>query len=87
MKWRSLCTLVALFYAYGHPIFDAYRPIVLNEPFHEFHTAVGTIAMDYGTQVMLPMRPLFENRYNQVERAVASASIRVNTRPDSSDIK
>jgi hypothetical protein len=77
MKWRSLCTLVALFYVYGHPIFDGYRPITLNEPFHEFHTEVRTMASDYGTRVVRRLHPIFENGYTQIARAVAGARIEV----------
>ena len=77
MKWRSLCTLVALFYVYGHPIFDGYRPIALNGPFHEFHTEVRSMARDYGTQVIHPLLPYFENAYAQVAPVVASSRIRV----------
>jgi hypothetical protein len=66
MRWGSLFTLVAMFYVYGHPLFDGYRPLVLNEPFHEFHAQLGSMARDYSTRAMHPLLPYFENAYARV---------------------
>jgi hypothetical protein len=75
--WRSFFTLVVLFYAYGHPSLDGYRPMVLNEPFHEFHGEIGSTVRNYWTRVTDTLMPHFENAYAQVSPVVASSRAKV----------
>lgn len=41
--WRGLAA-VAIVYAYGHPVFNGYRPAVLDRPFHGFYAHVNDVA-------------------------------------------
>jgi hypothetical protein len=81
MKWRSLLTLVALFYAYGYPIFDGYRPLVLNEPLHEFHAELGSMAHHYSARAIHPLLPYFEKAYAQVSPWVTRSRMSVQGVP------
>lgn len=43
--WRSVI-LAALFYLYGHPHFDGYRPSVFDRPLQGFHEEVNKITTE-----------------------------------------
>jgi hypothetical protein len=43
--WRG-AVVAAVFYAYGHPVFDDYRPAALDRPFRALHVSVNQAARE-----------------------------------------